>query len=259
MSDHGMHRFDGWTVVVTGAGSGIGKDIARRFVTEGAFVVVADVDADAAAQQSAALGERARPFAVDVTSPVQLRDLVDFTADWRGGLDVLVNNAGASHRFEDALELEDSEFDRVLDINTKSLLYTAKAAVPLLRRSEHGSIAITASIGAVVVRPGASLYAASKAAAISMTRSLALELAPEVRVNCVLPTSTDTNLLRSIPGADEEWVAARYARNAESLPMKRLGTGDDVAGAIAFLSSTDASFITGVALPVDGGRSAGGA
>ena len=88
---------------------------------------------------------------------------------------------------------------------------------------------------------------------------IALELAPEVRVNCVLPTSTDTNLLRSIPGADEDWVAARYARNAESLPMKRLGTGDDVAGAIAFLSSTDASFITGVALPVDGGRSAGGA
>ena len=259
MSYHGLHRFDGWTVIVTGAGSGIGRDISRRFVSEGAFVVVADIDATAAAQQAAGLGEQARPFAVDVTVPAQVRDLVGFTADWRGGLDVLVNNAGVSHRFENALELEDSEFDRVLDINTKSLLYTAKAAVPLLRRSEHGSIAITASIGAVVIRPGASLYAASKAGAISMTKSLALELAPEVRVNCVLPTSTDTNLLRSIPGADEDWVAARYARNAENLPMKRLGTGDDVAGAIAFLSSLDAAFITGIALPVDGGRSAGGA
>ena len=259
MSDQGLHRFDDWTVIVTGAGSGIGKDIARRFVSEGAFVVVADIDAVAAAQQAAALGEQARPCGVDVTDAEQVRDLVAFTADWRGGLDVLVNNAGVSHRFEDALELEDSEFDRVLDINTKSLLYTAKAAVPLLRRSEHGSIAITASIGAVVIRPGASLYAASKAGAISMTKSLALELAPEVRVNCVLPTSTDTNLLRSIPGADEDWVAARYARNAENLPLKRLGTGDDVAAAIAFLSSLDAAFITGVALPVDGGRSAGGA
>jgi 3-oxoacyl-[acyl-carrier protein] reductase len=254
-----MQRFDGWSVIVTGAGSGIGKDIARRFVSEGAFVVVADIDGTAAQAAATALGEEARPFAVDVTSAAEVRDLVAFTADWRGGLDVLVNNAGVSHRFENALELEDSEFDRVLDINTKSLLYTAKAAVPLLRRSAHGSIAITASIGAVVIRPGASLYAASKAAAISMTKSLALELAPEVRVNCVLPTSTDTNLLRSIPGADEDWVAARYARNAESLPMKRLGTGDDVAAAIAFLSSEEASFITGVALPVDGGRSAGGA
>ena len=250
MSDHGMHRFEGWTVIVTGAGSGIGKDISRRFTSEGAFVVVADIDASAAQKQAEALGDQARAFAVDVTSAGQVRDLVEFTADWRGGLDVLVNNAGVSHRFENAMELEDSEFDRVLDINTKSLLYTAKAAVPLLRTSAHGS---------VVIRPGASLYAASKAGAISMTKSLALELAPEVRVNCVLPTSTDTNLLRSIPGADEDWVAARYARNAESLPMKRLGTGDDVAGAIAFLSSTDASFITGVALPVDGGRSAGGA
>ena len=259
MSDQGLHRFDDWTVIVTGAGSGIGKDIARRFVSEGAFVVVADIDAVAAAQQAAALGEQARPCGVDVTDAEQVRDLVAFTADWRGGLDVLVNNAGVSHRFEDALELEDSEFDRVLDINTKSLLYTAKAAVPLLRRSAHGSIAITASIGAVVIRPGASLYAASKAAAISMTKSLALELAPEVRVNCVLPTSTDTNLLRSIPGADEDWVAARYARNAENLPLKRLGTGDDVAAAIAFLSSLDAAFITGVALPGVGGRSAGGA
>jgi 3-oxoacyl-[acyl-carrier protein] reductase len=254
-----MQRFDGWSVVVTGAGSGIGKDIARRFVSEGAFVVVADIDGTAAAASASTLGERARPFAVDVTRAAEVRDLVAFTADWRGGLDVLVNNAGVSHRFENALELEDSEFDRVLDINTKSLLYTAKAAVPLLRRSAHGSIAITASIGAVVIRPGASLYAASKAAAISMTKSLALELAPQVRVNCVLPTSTDTNLLRSIPGADEDWVAARYARNAELLPMKRLGTGDDVAAAIAFLSSEEASFITGVALPVDGGRSAGGA
>jgi 3-oxoacyl-[acyl-carrier protein] reductase len=254
-----MHRFHGWTVIVTGAGSGIGKDIARRFVREGAYVVVADIDAEAATARATSLGEQATPFAVDVTDAAQVRDLVGFTEAWRGGLDVLVNNAGVSHRFENALELEDSEFDRVLDINAKSLLYTAKAAVPLLRRSPHGSIVTTASIGAVVVRPGASLYAASKAAAISMTRSLALELAPEVRVNCVLPTSTDTNLLRSIPGADEAWVAERYARNAESLPMKRLGTGDDVAAAIAFLASQDASFITGVALPVDGGRSAGGA
>lgn len=170
-----------------------------------------------------------------------------------------MNNVGVHHLFENAMDLPDSEFDRMLDVNAKSLLYTAKAAVPLLRRSAHGSICTTASIGAVVIRPGASLYAASKAAAISMTKSLALELAPEVRVNCVLPTSTATGLLMNIPGADPEWVRARLRRRNAETSLKRLGTGEDVAAAIAFLSSEDASFITGVALPVDGGRSAGGA
>ena len=254
-----MSRFDGYTVVVTGAGNGIGTAISRRFADEGANVVVADIDADAAATQAAALGGRARSVGVDVSQPDQVRAMVDVARDEFGGLDVLVNNVGVHHLFENAMELPDSEFDRMLDVNTKSLFYTAKAAVPLLRESAHGSICTVASIGAVVIRPGASLYAASKSAAISMTKSLAMELAPEVRVNCVLPTSTPTGLLMNIPGADPEWVQARYARNAENIPLKRLGTGDDVAAAIAFLSSDDASFITGVGLPVDGGRSAGGA
>lgn len=147
----------------------------------------------------------------------------------------------------------------MLDINLKPILHAAKEVVPVMRAGGGGSICTVASIGAVVIRPGAGPYAASKNGAISLTKSLALELAPEIRVNCVLPTSADTNLLRSMPGASEEWVAERYARNAAMLPMRRLCTGEDVAAAVAFLSSEDASFITGVALPVDGGRSAGGA
>lgn len=254
-----MSRFDGYTVVVTGAGNGIGTAISRRFADEGAHVVVADIDAAAAAAHAASLGERARSVAVDVSKPGEVAAMIDVAREDFGGLDVLVNNVGVHHLFQDAMELPDSEFDRMLDVNTKSLLYTAKAAVPHLRASGRGSICTVASVGAVVIRPGASLYAASKAASISMTKSLALELAPEVRVNCVLPTSTDTGLLKNIPGADPAWVQERYARNAANLPMKRLGTGADIAAAIAFLSSDDASFITGVALPVDGGRSAGGA
>lgn len=254
-----MSRFVGYTVVVTGAGNGIGTSISRRFADQGANVVVADLDGAAAAAHAAGLGERARPIAVDVSKPDQVATMVELARDEFGGLDVLVNNVGVHHLFQDAMDLPDSEFDRMLDINTKSLLYTAKAAVPLLRESGRGSICTVASIGAVVIRPGASLYAASKSAAISMTKSLAMELAPEVRVNCVLPTSTPTGLLKNIPGADADWVEARYAKNAENIPLKRLGTGEDIAAAIAFLSSDDASFITGVALPVDGGRSAGGA
>ncbi|MCA0329020.1 MAG: SDR family oxidoreductase [Actinobacteria bacterium] len=254
-----MRRFEGYSVIVTGGGNGMGRDIARRFVEEGASVLVADIDGAAAAAQAAELGAAAAAAAVDVSDPAQCSTMVQAALDHAGRLDVLVNNVGVHHLFENAMDLPDSEFDRMLDVNTKPLLYTAKAAVPHLRASGRGSIVTVASIGAVVIRPGASLYAASKSASIAMTKSLALELAPEVRVNCVLPTSTDTGLLRNIPGADPEWVRARYARNAENLPMKRLGTGDDVAAAIAFLASDDASFITGVALPVDGGRSAGGA
>ena len=254
-----MSRFEGYSVIVTGGGNGMGRDIARRFVDEGASVLVADIDGAAAAAYAAELGDPAASVAVDVSDPGQVRDMVGAALDRFGRLDVLVNNVGVHHLFQDAMELPDSEFDRMLDVNTKSLLYTAKAAVPHLRASGRGSICTVASVGAVVIRPGASLYAASKAASISMTKSLALELAPEVRVNCVLPTSTDTGLLKNIPGADPAWVQERYARNAANLPMKRLGTGADIAAAIAFLSSDDASFITGVALPVDGGRSAGGA
>lgn len=254
-----MRRFEGRSVIVTGGGNGMGRDIARRFVDEGAQVLVADIDGGAASSYAEELGSQARAVQVDVSKPDQVGAMVDAAVDAFGRLDVLVNNVGVHHLFEDAMDLPDAEFDRMLDVNTKSILYTAKAAVPHLRASGSGSICTVASIGAVVIRPGASLYAASKSASISMTKSLALELAPEVRVNCVLPTSTATGLLMNIPGADPEWVRARYARNAENLPMKRLGTGEDVAAAIAFLSSEDASFITGVALPVDGGRSAGGA
>ena len=239
-----VRRFEGKSVIVTGAGSGVGADIARRFSDEGALVVVADVNAKAAADIADELGDAARPFTVDVSKADQVRAMVAFAEQSFGGLDVMVNNAGVHHLFKAALDLPDSEFDRMLNVNVKSALYAAKAAAPALR-FRHGSICTVDSIGAVVIRPGAALYAASKNAFISFMKSLALELAPEIRVNCVLPSDAE--------------VGRRMKANVDILPMKRLCTGHDVAGAVAFLSSDDASFITGVALPVDGGRSAGGA
>lgn len=253
-----MDRFSGYRVIVTGAGGGIGRAIAARFVSEGARVVVADISAETSSATARDLGDLAIAVTADVSRRTEVDALITSSVDLMGGLDIMVNNVGVHHLFEPALDLPDSEFDRMLDVNTKSLLYTTKAATPHLRLSGRGSICTIASIGAVVIRPGASLYAASKSAAIAFTKATALELAPQVRVNCVLPTSTPTGLLTSVPGVDAESIEARYARNADLLPMKRLGTGEDIAGAVAFLSSPDASFITGIALPVDGGRSAGG-
>ena len=253
-----MQRFTGYRVIVTGAGSGIGRAIATRFVAEGARVVIADISEETAHATAKELGPQATPAVVDVAHREEVDQLISSSVAHLDGLDVMVNNVGVHHLFQPALDLPDSEFDRMLEVNTKSLLYTTRAAAPHLRDSGRGSICTIASIGAVVIRPGASLYAASKSAAIAFTKATALELAPQVRVNCVLPTSTPTGLLTSVPGVDADSIQERYARNADLLPMKRLGTGEDIAGAVAFLSSPDASFITGIALPVDGGRSAGG-
>ena len=254
-----MHRLEGYRVIVTGAGNGIGRDIATRLASEGARVLVADIDERAATAHAASLGAGAAAIGVDVSRPDQVTTMVDHAVETFGGLDVLVNNVGVHHLFAPVFDLPDSELDRMLDVNTKPVLYTARAAAPHLQASGRGSICTVASVGAVVIRPGASLYATSKAATIALCRSLAIELAPHVRVNCVLPTSTATGLLTSTPGADVDQIRERYERNAGLQPLQRLGTGADIAAAVAYLSSEDASFVTGVALPVDGGRSLGAA
>lgn len=255
-----MRRFEGRVVLVTGAASGFGEATARRFHAEGAAVVVADVDEDNAKRVAAALGTDALAVGVDVRVDARVRAMVAATTAAFGRLDVLVNNAGIIHAKAPLEEIDDATFDRVVDVNLRGVVHGFRHGVPALRASGGGVVLNTASVGALLPRRHTALYSATKAGILSLTRTAAMDLAPEIRVNAVCPLAAATPFLAGSAGdraALPEYVA-RIRQDAErSVPLGRLATPDDVAAAFAFLASDDAAFITGVALPVDGGRTAG--
>lgn len=256
-----MRRFEGRVVVVTGAASGFGEATARRFHAEGASVVVADVDGVRAMEVAASLPDRALAFEVDVRHDAQVRDMVAAATSTFGRLDVLVNNAGIIHAKAPLENIDDAAFDRVVDVNLRGVFHGFRHGVPALRASGGGVILNTASVGALLPRRNTALYSATKAGIVSLTRSAAMDLAPDIRVNAVCPLASDTPFLAgSVAGGamDVSEYVDRMREDAQrSVPLGRLATPDDVAAAFAFLASDDASFITGVALPVDGGRTAG--
>ena len=247
-----MTRFSGKSVLITGAGSGFGAAMARRFADEGASVIVADVDEAAARQVAEGLPEAAA-VRVDVTKTDEVAAMVSAAEDRFGGLDVLVNNAGFTHRAGPTEELPDDEFDRIMAVNVKGVFLGVKHGVPALRRRGGGVIVNTASIGAVSPRPGVTVYNASKGAVVTLTRGLAVELAPEIRVNAVMPVAADTHFMLGAFGG--ELPERSRASFTKSIPMGRLCEPADVAAAVCYLASDDARFVTGVCLPVDGGRS----
>lgn len=247
-----MTRFSRRTVLITGAGSGFGAAMARRFAEEGASVIVADVD-EAAAQKVADALPEAIAVRADVTNTDEVAAMVSAAEDRFGGLDVLVNNAGFTHRAGPTEDLPDEEFDRIMAVNVKGVFLGVKHGVPALRRRGGGVIVNTASIGAVSPRPGVTVYNASKGAVVTLTRGLAVELAPEIRVNAVMPVAADTHFMLGAFGG--ELPERSRASFTKSIPMGRLCEPADVAAAVCYLASDDARFITGVCLPVDGGRS----
>jgi 3-oxoacyl-[acyl-carrier protein] reductase len=247
-----MSRFDGKTVLVTGAGSGFGAEMARRFAREGAAVVVTDVDASSAEGVADELTQ-ASSMRVDVTQGDDLAAAVAHAEARFGGLDVLVSNAGLTHRAGPVEQLPDEEFDRVVSINFKGVFLGAKHAIPALRRRGGGVIVNTASIGAVSPRPGVTVYNATKGAVATFTRGLASELAPTIRVNAVMPVAADTNFMLGAFGG--ELPTRSRDSFVKTIPMGRLCEPADVAAAVCYLASDDAAFLTGVCLPVDGGRS----
>ncbi len=253
-----MERFIGKSVIVTGAGSGFGESIAKRFASEGANVVVADINTangEAVANAIEVQGGTGFFHHTDVSISDAVQSLVETTVERFGTLDVLVNNAGFSHLAGPVWELSEADFDRVFATNTKGVWLGVKFAVPVMREGGGGVIVNTASIGAIAPRPGVTVYNSTKGAVMTMTRGLAVELARyNIRVNAVNPVAADTAFMHGALGTDELPDANREAL-IKGIPLRRLTEPKDVAAAVTFLCSEDAEFLTGVCLPVDGGRS----
>jgi 3-oxoacyl-[acyl-carrier protein] reductase len=241
--------------IVTGAGSGFGRGIATRFAAEGAKVVVNDINADggeATVKEIVAGGGAARFCAGNVAKNDDVRALIEFTLATFGDLDVVVNNAGTTHRNQPLLDVGEAEFDRIYDVNVKSLYLTAKHAVPHFRAKRDGVFITIASTAGVRPRPGLTWYNGSKGAAIVTSRSMAAELARDnIRVNVINPVAGETAMLADFMGEDTPQKRAQFIA---TIPIGRLSRPSDVATAAVFFASDEAAFITGACLEVDGGR-----
>lgn len=239
--------------IVTGAGGGFGEGIAKLFALEGAKVGVLDLRADAAARVAAEIGENAIALTADVTSRADIEAAVQKTIDAFGVPDIFVNNAGWTHRNRPLLEVSEEEFDRVYAINVKSIYHVVNVIVPHMRRIGGGSIVNIGSVAGIRPRPGLTWYNSSKGAVNILSQSLAVELAPDnIRVNAVCPVMGETGLLEAFMGTPD--TPENRARFVATIPLGRMSRPGDIARATLYLASDDAAFITGVLLPVDGGR-----
>ncbi len=238
------------TAIVTGAASGFGAGIARRFAAEGALVVVADINEAAAKAVADEIGGVAK--GVDVASNASVAALAETALDRLGRVDILVNNAGITHLPAPMEEIGEEEFDRVLAVNAKSVFLTARHLVPAMKAAGHGAILNIASTAGISPRPRLNWYNASKGWMITATKAMAVELAPHgIRVNAINPVAGETPLLKSFMGEDTPEVRAKFI---STIPLGRFSTPEDIAGAALYLCSDEASMVTGVAMEVDGGR-----
>jgi len=251
-------RFEGKSVVVTGAGSGFGRAIAARFAEEGASVLCADIDpvgGEKTAAEIEAAGGTAEFIEVNVAQSDDVQAMVERCVERFGRIDVLVNNAGYSHRSRLMWKLTEEDFDGVFAVNVKGVFLGCKFAVPHMIEGGGGAIVNTASIGAVAPRAGVTPYNASKGAVVTLTRGLAGEVARHnIRVNAVNPVAAETGFMKGALGVDKLDNEAKSSIVA-GIPRGRLSEPADVAAAVCFLASDEADMITGTALNVDGGRS----
>ena len=246
--------------IVTGAGSGFGAGIARKFVAEGAKVLLVDLRGDAAEEVAAMLGgeQVARAWRADVSSAADTKSMIDAAERLFGPLDILVNNAGVGHKPQPLEALDEVDFERIYQVNMKSIWLAMREVVPRFKAREKNRLGIRgvvlnmASTAGVSPRPRLAWYNASKGWVITATRASAVELAPHgIRVNALNPVAGDTPLLATFMGEDTPEMRAKFLA---SIPLGRFSTPEDLGNAACYLCSDEASMITGVCMEVDGGR-----
>ena len=245
-------RLTGKTAIVTGGGSGFGAGIVRRFVQEGARVMIADINRDGADQLSSEMGDHAFAYQVDVGDGASVRAMSAAAIEAWGHIDILINNAGVSHMPGPLESISEDDFDRVTRVNMKSVYNTAQSIVPHMKQRSAGVILNVASTAGVSPRPNLNWYNASKGWMITATKTMAIELAPYgIRVNAINPVAGETPLLKTFMGQDTPETRAKFLA---TIPLGRFSQPEDMGNAALFLCSNEASMITGVAMEVDGGR-----
>lgn len=243
-------RLNGKTAIVTGGASGFGEGIVRKFVAEGAQVMIADINGEGAARLAEALGASA--CTVDVADPASVQGMARAAETTLGRVDILVNNAGVTHRPQPLEEVTEDDFDRVFAVNCKSVYLIARVIVPGMKARGSGAILNVASTAGVSPRPKLNWYNASKGWMNTATKTMAVELAPMgIRVNAINPVAGETPLLATFLGEDTPEMRAKFL---STIPMGRFSTPEDMGNAACYLCSDEAGMVTGVCMEVDGGR-----
>ncbi len=244
-------RLEGKTAIVTGGASGFGAGIARKFIAEGAQVLITDINEAGAQDLAHSLGKNAHALGGSVADRGDVERLRDRAIEMMGRVDILVNNAGVTHLPTPLEEVSEDDFDRVFAVNCKSIYYMAQTFVPVMK-PVSGVILNVASTAGLSPRPKLNWYNASKGWVITATKAMAVELAPQgMRVNALCPVAGDTPLLASFMGEDTPEMRAKFL---STIPLGRFSTAEDMGNAAAFLCSSEASMVTGVCMEVDGGR-----